>query len=501
LRSCKIDCLNGVGPLLSRSSNLRTADMISMKKIPRLLFIPVGLLLPALLAPACGLAASPPASAGGIVPVSHAIAHDVSPPLLSLRAVDADEDTGRDGEEFDADEERAELPPQALAPKGAGVDPNAPQAAANVVIPPAAISIEQTNQGSRPPPETLASFDGLGESFVGPQGAARLRNPSDNTLAVGPDHIVQIVNTRMAVFTKKGKRFDTTGRVLYGPVETRNIFKGFADAGEINNGDAVVRYDQLADRWLIVMPIFRRLPARTNAPAPGRLGEPATRSQPAVRGQPGPAQPVYLPPTTPTETQAAFGTNFGTNRGFGRGRGGGRGGTNAAGAYAMCYAISTSSDPLGSYYRYEFIRPLFPDYPRPAVWPDGYYVPTSTGDNVVQKQAYVVERAKMLKGEDATEQGIIIDGVNFLNNAGRRRNAVEGHPRRRRHLRVEIPCGLEESVQDETGRAGEDRRGAVPLPGRWPVNVGRAPAGDRTAPGFAGRQGYATAGLPPDWQR
>ena len=88
----------------------------------------------------------------------------------------------------------------------------------------------------------------------------------------------------------------------------------------------------------------------------------------------------------------------------------------------MCYAVSTSSDPLGSYYRYEFVRPLFPDYPRPAVWPDGYYVPTSTGDRVVQKQAFVADRTKMLKGEDATEQGLIIDGVNFLNNAD-----VDGH--------------------------------------------------------------------------
>jgi hypothetical protein len=83
----------------------------------------------------------------------------------------------------------------------------------------------------------------------------------------------------------------------------------------------------------------------------------------------------------------------------------------------MCYAISAGPDPLGSYYRYEFLRPLFPDYPRPAVWPDGYYVPTSTGDEVIQKHACVVDRSKMLKGQPATEQCIIIDGVNFLNNA------------------------------------------------------------------------------------
>ena len=83
----------------------------------------------------------------------------------------------------------------------------------------------------------------------------------------------------------------------------------------------------------------------------------------------------------------------------------------------MCYAISTGSDPLGSYYRYEFLRPLFPDYPRPAIWPDGYYVATSTGDDVIEKHACVVDRERMLKGEPATEQCLVIAGVNFLNNA------------------------------------------------------------------------------------
>jgi len=89
----------------------------------------------------------------------------------------------------------------------------------------------------------------------------------------------------------------------------------------------------------------------------------------------------------------------------------------------MCYAVSVGTDPFGPYYRYEFLRPLFPDYPRPAIWPDGYYVPTSTGDNRIsdtiatQKHACVVERSRMLKGEDASEQCVIIENVNFLNNA------------------------------------------------------------------------------------
>ena len=72
---------------------------------------------------------------------------------------------------------------------------------------------------------------------------------------------------------------------------------------------------------------------------------------------------------------------------------------------------------MGSYYRYEFLRPLFPDYPRPAVWPDGYYVPTSTGDEVIEKHACVVERNAMIAGRPAREQCFVINDVNFLNNA------------------------------------------------------------------------------------
>ena len=262
---------------------------------------------------------------------------------------------------------------------------------------PAAPSVEQTEQGDGPGPEIVAAFDGLGEGFKGPQGTAVLRNPSDNSLAVGPDHIVQLVNTKMAVFTKKGKKFDTTGKVLYGPVNTGNVFKGFGDFGDLNGGDAVVRYDQLADRWLIVMPIFRRLPFKQNA-APGKSGGPVQLSLAGVDGQPGEAKLLHQP--MPGE-KGGFPK-------FGKGK---------DGSYAICYAVSTGPDPLGSYYRYMFERPLFPDYPRPAVWPDGYYVTTSTSDNVIQRHAYVVERDKMLKGEPAREQGFILDDVVFLLNA------------------------------------------------------------------------------------
>ena len=278
----------------------------------------------------------------------------------------------------------------------------------SMTTPAGSADVEQTTFGTKPPATLVASFDGLGVGFTGPQGTANMRNPSDNTLAVGPDHVVQIVNTRMAIFTKKGRQYDTTGRVLYGPVETRNVFKGFGGGCEArNNGDAVVRYDQLADRWLIVMPIFSRLPVRQDAPPAGKAGEPAQASVRGQPGQPGAATRLHEPPAPPPGD---------SGRPAGQ-RPPGQRPPSDSGVYAMCYALTVGPDPFGPYYRYEFVRPLFPDYPRPAVWPDGYYVPSSTGDEVIQKHACVVDRAKMLKGDDATEQCVIIDDVNFLNNA------------------------------------------------------------------------------------
>jgi hypothetical protein len=266
-------------------------------------------------------------------------------------------------------------------------------------------AIEQTKHGRRPSATLVTSFDGLGVGFESPHGPSTGRNPSDNTLAVGPDHIVQIVNTRMAIFTKKGE-------ALYGAVPTNTVFKGFGGTCEAqNNGDAVARYDQLADRWLIVMPIFRRSRERPDQPEVWQAREQVYSSPPGVRGQPGPPAPLFVPPhyVPPPEGAARPDT---------AGRAGPpRRPPEERGPYSMCYAVSTSADPLGSYYRYEFLRPLFPDYPRPAVWPDGYYVPTSTGDDVIEKHACVVDRRRMLAGEPATEQCIVINDVNFLNTA------------------------------------------------------------------------------------
>jgi hypothetical protein len=263
-------------------------------------------------------------------------------------------------------------------------------------------AVEQTEQGSRPPATLVTSFDGLGVGLQGPHGRWEVRNPSDNSLAVGRDYVFQIVNTRMAIFRKNGE-------IVYGPVPTNTVFKGFGGACEgHNNGDAVVRYDQLADRWLIVMPVFTRAHERPDQPPLWTAASRAYVSPPGVPDQPGPAAPLFVPPPVPPSPPERPDTTQRVRPPRP---------PEEKGPFSMCYAVSTSPDPLGSYYRYEFLRPLFPDYPRPAVWPDGYYVPTSTGDDVIQKHTCAVDRRHMLLGQPATEQCMIVDGVNFLNNA------------------------------------------------------------------------------------
>jgi hypothetical protein len=278
--------------------------------------------------------------------------------------------------------------------------------------------VEQTVQGTRDAAVLVESFDGIGVGLEGPQGKYEGRNPSDNGLAVGPDHIVQTVNSRLVVFTKKGRRYDTTGKALYGPVNTNTVFAGLnGPCATRNNGDAVVRYDQLADRWLVTMPIFSRIPLTEvggrpplkDAAPPGQLAAPGQASAP------GPAvAPPSNPPPPPPPAQG---------RGRGQPPAPGQSVTPLPGTYAMCYAISVGPDPLGAYYRYSFERPLFPDYPRPAVWIDGYYNPTSSSDDRIsatiatQKHACVADRAKMLKGQPASEQCLVVVNVGFLNNA------------------------------------------------------------------------------------
>lgn len=73
--------------------------------------------------------------------------------------------------------------------------------------------------------------------------------------------------------------------------------------------------------------------------------------------------------------------------------------------YGECVAVSETEDATGAYYLYHFRQPAFPDYPKVAVWPDGYYVSFNmfpqTGNAFAR--ACALERSKMLTGAPAAQ--------------------------------------------------------------------------------------------------
>jgi hypothetical protein len=69
--------------------------------------------------------------------------------------------------------------------------------------------------------------------------------------------------------------------------------------------------------------------------------------------------------------------------------------------YLQCFAISTTSDASGSYYRYAFqLTTQFPDWPKVGVWPDAYYITMNlmTSHVSVGAEVCALDRTSMLVG-------------------------------------------------------------------------------------------------------
>jgi len=90
-----------------------------------------------------------------------------------------------------------------------------------------------------------------------------------------------------------------------------------------------------------------------------------------------------------------------------------------SGPFYQCVAVSQSGDPLGGWHRYEFLfdASLLNDYPRFAIWPDGYYatfnlydLPTSAFRGMAVA-AY--ERDAMLTGAPARQALVKLDAAPF----------------------------------------------------------------------------------------
>lgn len=88
--------------------------------------------------------------------------------------------------------------------------------------------------------------------------------------------------------------------------------------------------------------------------------------------------------------------------------------TTAGPEYFNCVAISTTSDPTGSYYRYAFSTGLnFPDYPKYGNWTDSYVITTREFGPTIEYGigVYALEKNKMVNGNpDARNVSFFIDG-------------------------------------------------------------------------------------------
>jgi hypothetical protein len=188
-------------------------------------------------------------------------------------------------------------------------------------------------------PAASSTFDGVGNGFTGPQGTFTVNAaPPDPNGAVGPQDYVQTVNTDFAIFNKDPSR-GTVGSVRLGPVAINVLWSGVGGLCQVDNdGDPIVVYDSIANRWVI--------------------------SQFAITGS-----------TTTTYE---------------------------------CIAISTGSDPTGSYYRYVAAYSNMIDYPKMAVWPDAYYETYNLFQSVSNQTflgalACAFDRTAMLNGAAATQ--------------------------------------------------------------------------------------------------
>jgi hypothetical protein len=186
--------------------------------------------------------------------------------------------------------------------------------------------IEDLRESGAAPPAVAAPIAGVDFDGIPATGAL----PPDTVGDVGPNHYVQMVNTAFAIY-------DKSGTLLAGPVAINTLWADFGGPCETqNNGDPIVRYDHLADRWLM--------------------------SQ------------FALP----------------------------------SGNFRQCFAISRGPNPVSDgWYLYDFPMvdaggsPVFPDYPKIGVWPDGYYMGTQRGFPGGGLDVWTFERQQMLSGAPA----------------------------------------------------------------------------------------------------
>jgi hypothetical protein len=192
-------------------------------------------------------------------------------------------------------------------------------------------------------PSPAVTFEGLSSNDnVSIFGSRPI--PPDPVGDVGPDHYVQMVNTLVGIYSK-------TGTLLVPFFAIHDLFDSVGPPCALtDDGDPIVVYDPLADRWLLSQLCSETTSAREHE----------------------------------------------------------------------LIAVSTTGDPTGTYFVYDFVLPNDKqnDYPHFGVWPDAYYMTNNQFDNSVFAGggAYAFDRAKMLAGDPTAsyvyfDEGVIAPGV------------------------------------------------------------------------------------------
>lgn len=242
---------------------------------------------------AAGLAGATPA-----VEVVTPVRSDLSRPLAEMALIAPPSGPGS--------EQPLEVAPSNAAPPpfvGSDRPPGAPDA------------VVQRRHAAAAMPAPLLSIDGLSN----PNNVL----PPDANLDVGPNHVMHWVNLSFVVLAKDGA-------TLLGPTPGSAFWTGFGgDCETRNDGDPIVLYDHLADRWLVAQFTLSR---------------------------------------------------------------------------HQCVAVSSGPDPLGTWYRYDYVPApgYFPDYPKLGVWPGGYaYTARLYQSGFVGAYVGLFERSRMLAGDPA----------------------------------------------------------------------------------------------------
>ena len=202
----------------------------------------------------------------------------------------------------------------------------------NMPLPPNYVdSVLQTSIAATMP-APLSTFEGMNQS----EGCGGCIPPDPNG-AVGPNLYVQMTNSAVSVYDKTGVR-------LLGPTPINALWNNLpGTCKDTNDGDPIVIYDQLADRWILTQ--FGFPLDSSNNPAP------------------------------PYDECIAVSK-----------------GPDATGEYYV--------------YDFHLSDQYLHDYPHFGLWPDGYYMSShmfdyNNGLNYAGAGAFAFERAKLLAGQPA----------------------------------------------------------------------------------------------------